>query len=71
MGIETRSKSNAKEMSLLSDELKNYFDNLIKPLITRDLFEKQLKDLKDEVIGEFSKIIDIQNKKIVPGYCHN
>jgi len=64
MGIETRSKSNAKEMSLLSDELKNYFENLIKPLITRDLFEKQLKDLKDEVIGEFSKIIDIQNKKI-------
>ena len=65
MGIETRSKSSNKDMSLsLSDEIKNYLDNLVKPLMTQDSFKKALDEFKEEVVDNFTKIIEAQNKKI-------
>ena len=52
MVIVTRSKSSGLNMSITA-EVREYFDNLIKPLVTNKSLEELLYKLKKGIISKF------------------
>ena len=63
MVIITRSKSSGLNMSITA-EVREYFDNLIKSLVTNKSLEELLYKLKEEIISKFENKLREQNLKI-------
>ena len=59
----TRSKSSGLNMSI-SAEVLEYFDNLIKPLVTNKSLEELVDKFKEEIISKFEDKLKEQNLKI-------
>ena len=64
MVIVTRSSSKKKNMSVVSQEIQDYFSELVKPLATNEILNKMFKKLKEEIVSEFETKYNEQNKKI-------
>ena len=56
----TRSKSMA-----ISEEVKQFFQDLVEPLVTYERLDEMLTKLNDKIVGKFEKNVNEQNKKIV------
>ena len=63
MVIITRSKSSGLNMSITA-EVREYFDNLIKPLVTNKSLEELLYKFKEGIISKFEDKLREQNLKI-------
>ena len=63
MVIITRSKSSGLNMSITA-EVREYFDNLIKPLVTNKFLEELLDKFKEGIISKFEDKLREQNLKI-------
>ena len=59
--VSTRSQS--KSMSITS-EMRDYFENLMKPLVTNDKFEQLLKSLQDGLMKKIEDKFNEQNTRI-------
>ena len=55
----TRSKSMA-----ISEEVKQFFQDLVEPLVTYERLDEMLTKLNDKIVGNFEKIVNEQNEKI-------
>ena len=64
MVIITRSKSSGLLMSITA-EVREYFDNLIKPLITNKSLEKLLYKFKEGIISKFEDKLREQSLKSI------
>ena len=53
MVIVTRSFSKNENMSVVSQEIKEYFSELVKPLATNEILNEMFKKLKEEIVSEF------------------
>ena len=53
MVIVTRSSSKKENMLVVSQEIKGYFSELIKPLATKEILNEMFKKLKQEIVSEF------------------
>ena len=63
MVIVTRSKSSGLNMSITA-EVREYFNNLIKPLVTNKSLEELLSKFKEGIISKFEDKLREQNLKI-------
>ena len=63
MVIITRSKSSGLNMSITA-EVHEYFDSLIKPLVTNKSLEELLDKFKEGIISKFEDKLREQNLKI-------
>ena len=63
MVIATRSKSSGLNMSITA-EVREYFNNLIKPLVTNKSLEELISKFKEEIISKFEDKLREQNLKI-------
>ena len=63
MVIITRSKSSGLNMSITA-EVREYFNNLIKPLVTNKSLEELLDKFKEGIISKFEDKLREQNLKI-------
>ena len=63
MVINTRSKSSGLNMSITA-EVCEYFDNLIKPLVTSKCLEELFYKFKERIISKFEDKLREQNLKI-------
>ena len=63
MVIITRSKSSGVNMSITA-EVREYFENLIKPLVTNQSLEELLCKFKEGIISKFEDKLREQNLKI-------
>ena len=63
MVIITQSKSSGLNMSITA-EVREYFDNLIKPLVTNKSLEELLYKFKEGIISKFEDKLREQNLKI-------
>ena len=63
MVIGTRSKSSGLNMSITA-EVREYFNNLIKPLLTNKSLEELLDKFKEGIISKFGDKLREQNLKI-------
>ena len=63
MVIITRSKSSGLNTSITA-EVREYFDNLIKPLVTNKYLEELLYKLKKGILSKFEDKLSEQNLKI-------
>ena len=63
MVIVTRSKSSGLNMSITA-EVREYFNNLIKPLVTNKSLEELLDKFKEGIISKFEDKLREQNLKI-------
>ena len=61
--IVTRSSAKFTNMSV-SQEILEYFSELVKPLATNEILEDMFKKLKEEIISKFEEKFDEQNRKI-------
>ena len=59
----TRSKSSGLNMSITA-ELREYFNNLIKPLVTNKSLEELLDKFREGIISKFEGKLREQNLKI-------
>ena len=48
----------------VSQEIREYFPELVKPLATNDVLGDMFKKLKEEIISKFEEKFDEQNRKI-------
>ena len=64
MVIVTRSSSKKENMSVVSQEIQDYFSELVKPLATNEILNEMFKKLKEEIVSEFETKYNKQNKKI-------
>ena len=62
MVITTRSKS--KFTPLVAAEVRDYFESLIRPLVTNESLEKLLGAFQEKIVKRFEKL-DQQNAKII------
>ena len=53
MVIVTRSSSKKENMSVVSQEIQDYFSELVKPLATNEILNEIFKKLKEEIVSEF------------------
>ena len=53
MVIVTRSSSKKKNMPVVSQEIQDYFSELVKPLATNEILNEMFKNLKEEIVSEF------------------
>ena len=53
MVIVTRSSSKKKNMLVVSQEIQDYFSELVKPLATNEILNEMFKKLKEEIVSEF------------------
>ena len=60
MVIVTRSYARSEKMS---QELRDYFSELIQPLVTNECLEQMFQKLKEEVVTKFEQRLIEQNKK--------
>ena len=51
-------------MSVVSQEIQDYFSELVKPLATNEVLNEMFKKLKEEIVSEFETKYSEQNKKI-------
>ena len=58
--VVTRSSAEITNMSV-SQEIRQYFSELVKPLATNEILEKMFKKLKEEIISKFEEKLDEQN----------
>ena len=63
MVINTRSKS--KFTMSIAAEVCDYFDSLIKPLVTRESPEKLLGAFQEKIVKRLEEKLDEQNAKII------
>ena len=61
--VVTRSSAKITNMSA-SQEIREYFSELVKPLATNGVLEDMFKKLKEEIISKFEEKFDEQNRKI-------
>ena len=62
--VVTRSSAKITNMSV-SQEIREYFSELVKPLVTNEILESDMfKKLKVEIISKFEEKFDKQNRKI-------
>ena len=62
--VVTRSSAKITNMSV-SQEIREYFSELVKPLVTNEILESDMfKKLKEEIISKFEEKFDEQNRKI-------
>ena len=59
----TRSSAKTTNISL-SQEICEYFSEVVKPLATNVILEDMFKELKKEMISKFEEKLDEQNPKI-------
>ena len=59
----TRSSAKITNMSV-SQEIREYFSELVKPLATNEILEDVFKKLKEKIISKFEEKCDEQNRKI-------
>ena len=59
----TRSSAKITNMSV-SQEIYEYFSEIVKPLATNEILEDMFKKLKEEIISRFEEKFDEQNRKI-------
>ena len=59
----TRSSAKITNMSV-SQEIREYFSELVKPLTTNEALEDMFKKFKEEIISKFEQKFDEQNRKI-------
>ena len=59
MASGTRSKK-----MCINEDIKIYFENLIKPLATKDFLKDALNQFKDEIITKFDRKIQEQDERI-------
>ena len=59
----TRSSAKNTNMSV-SQEIREYFSELVKPLATNEILEDIFKQLKEEIISKFEEKFDEQNRKV-------
>ena len=59
----TRSSAKITNMSV-SQEICEYFSEIVKPLATNEILEDMFKKLKEEIISRFEEKFDEQNRKI-------
>ena len=60
--VVTRSSAKITNMSV-SQEIREYFSELVKTLATNEILEKMFKKLKEEVISKFEEKRDEQNRE--------
>ena len=60
--VVTRSSAKITNMSV-SQEIREYFSELVKTLATNEILEKMFKKLKEEVISKFEEKLDEQNRE--------
>ena len=60
--VVTRSSAEITNMSV-SQEIRRYFSELVKPLATNEILEKMFKKLKEEIISKFEEKLDEQNRE--------
>ena len=63
MVITTRSKS--KFTMSIAAEVRDYFESLIKPLVTNESLEKLLGAFQEKIVKRFEEKLDEQNAKII------
>ena len=61
--VVTCSSAKTANMSV-SQEIREYFSELVKPLATNEILEDIFKQLKEEIISKFEEKFDEQNRKI-------
>ena len=61
--VVTCSSAKTANMSV-SQEIREYFSELVKPLATNEILENMFKKLKEEIISKFEEKFDEQNRKI-------
>ena len=61
--VVTRSFAKTTNMSV-SQEICEYFSELVKPLATNEILEDMFKKLKEKIISKFEEKFDEQNRKI-------
>ena len=61
--VVTRSSAKITNMSV-SQEIREYFSESVKPLSTSEILEDMFKKLKEEIISKFEEKFDEQNRKI-------
>ena len=61
--VVTCSSAKTANMSV-SQEIREYFSELVKPLATNEILEDMFKKLKEEIISKFEEKFDEQNRKI-------
>ena len=62
--VVTRSSAKSESMSDISEEIRKYFSELIKPLATNTSLKEMFDKMKEEVISKFESKISEQNDKI-------
>ena len=60
----TRSSAKSESMSDISEEIRKYFFELIKPLATNASLKEMFEKMKEKVISKFEPKISEQNDKI-------
>ena len=60
--VVTRSSAEITNMSV-SQEIREYFSELVKPLATNEILEDRFKKLKEEIISKFEEQFHEQNRK--------
>ena len=61
--VVTRSSAKTTNMSV-SQEIREYSSELVKPLATNEILEDTFKKLKEEIISKSEEKFDEQNRKI-------
>ena len=61
MVIVTRSSSKKKNMSVVSQEIQDYFSESVKPLATNEILNEMFKKLKEEIVSDFETKYSEQN----------
>ena len=59
-----RSSAKSESMSDISEDIRNYFSELIKTLATNTTLKETFHKMKEEVISKFESKISEQNDKI-------
>ena len=60
--VVTHSSAKTTNMSV-SQGIRDYFSELVKPLATNEILENMFKKLKEEIISKFEEKFDEQNRK--------
>ena len=61
--VVTRSSAKSESMSDISEEIRKYFSEVIKPLTTNTSLKEMFDKMKGEVISKFESKISEQNDK--------
>ena len=65
MVVLTRSSSKKKNMSVVSQEIQDYFSELVKPLATNEILNEMFKKLKEEIVEILNEMFKKLKEEIV------